>query len=288
MKKLLYCAVFCITAFFMVSLFSCKAKEPRVSLKTDIDSLSYAYGISFTQGLDQFINQMGIEEANLKDFYNGFIEVSKIDKSNKKANARVAGIIAGKQVLLDWFPNVNLHLFGPDSTATESLDKSQFIAGFLAAAQNKHLYISQETAQMYVQMKSQEVQNRANEPLKAENLAFLENNKTKPGVIALPSGLQYKVEKEGKGRKPTAENEVKVKYRGTDINGDEFDKNDEAVFGLDRVIAGWTEGIQLMSVGSKYTLYVPYDLGYGEGGYPPNIKPYATLIFDVELLDIVK
>ena len=287
MKKLLYFAVFCLTAFSYVSLFSCKAKAPRVNLQTDIDSLSYAYGISVAQGIDQYFQQMKIEDANLDDFYKGFQKGSEMNKNDKRAIAHMLGVGIGKQVSVDMFSNINENLFGPDSTATQSLNRSQFLTGFIAAAQNKHLFMEVEVASVYTQTKGEEIQNRLNEKLKTENLAFLENNKTKEGVIVLPSGLQYKVEKEGSGPKPVAEDQVKVKYRGTNIHGKEFDNNDEAVFELNRVIPGWTEGIQLMSVGSKYILYVPYDIAYGERGMRPDIEPYATLIFEVELLDIV-
>jgi FKBP-type peptidyl-prolyl cis-trans isomerase FklB len=224
----------------------------------------------------------------MDDFYQGFMEGSKLKNDDKKAIARFVGFTAGKQVAVDFFANINMSIFGPDSTAAQSMSKQQFLAGFLAAAQNKHLYIEKDMAQIFAQTKGQEIQNKANEHLKTENFAFLESNKTKEGVITLPSGLQYKVEKEGAGPKPTAEDEIKVNYRGTDIHGIEFENNKDAVFGLSYVIAGWTEGFQLMPVGSKYILYIPYDLGYGEGGNPPVIKPYATLIFEVELLEIVK
>jgi len=288
MKKLIYFAVFCFAALIFVSLFSCKAKSPRVNLQTDIDSLSYAYGVFYSQGLDDYLqNQQGYEGAALDEFFKGFSKGSSFNDKNKKNAANMEGLLIGKQ-LMDALKNVNANLFGPDSTASQSLSKTQFLAGFIASAQNKHLYISKEIAPGYVQTKSEEVQNRANESLKIENLAFLENNKTKEGVIVLPSGLQYKVEKEGSGPKPKATDQVKVNYRGSDIYGKEFEKNDEAVFEVDKVIPGWTEGIQLMSVGSKYTLYIPYDIAYGERGMRPDIEPYATLIFELELLDIVK
>jgi len=284
----MYFAACCMAAFVVVSLFSCSEKAQKVTLKTEIDSLSYAYGVMYANGLDRYLqDQQGYDGAAMDEFFKGFSEGSKVNAKDKKVSARFEGKIIGKQ-LMDMFSGINGGLFGPDSTATESMDKSLFLSGFISAAQNKHLYIPQESVQMYVQMKGNEIQNRANEPLRVSNLAFLDNNKTKEGVVVLPSGLQYKVEKEGKGRKPTAENEVKVKYKGTDIYGVVFDQNDETVFPLGSVIQGWTEGIQLMSIGSIYTFYIPYYLGYGEMGNPPGIKPYATLIFEVELLDIMK
>jgi FKBP-type peptidyl-prolyl cis-trans isomerase FklB len=132
----------------------------------------------------------------------------------------------------------------------------------------------------------------AAEPNKKEGQAFLEANKSKPGVVTLPSGLQYKVIKEGTGPKPAATDKVKVHYHGTLINGKVFDSSVERgepiTFGVSEVIAGWTEALQLMPVGSKWQLFIPSDLGYGDAGAGNDIQPGSTLLFDVELLDIVK
>ena len=285
MKKLMSFAALCFAALIIVSLFSCSAKTPQANLKTDIDSLSYALGVNYAQGLDGYLQNQGYKGAVLDEFYKGFSEGSKVNKKDKKAVARIEGMMIGKQ-LMDMYGSVNGNLFGPDSIATGSLDKEQFLAGFLAAAQNKKMLITKESAEMFAQTKSAAIQEKANEKLKTENQVFLDNNKTKEGVTTLPSGLQYKVEKEGAGPKPAATDTVVVKYKGTTIAGKIFDSNDKATFLLNRVIPGWTEGIQLMSVGSEYTLYIPYDLAYGERGQRPDIEPYATLIFDVELLDI--
>ena len=124
-----------------------------------------------------------------------------------------------------------------------------------------------------------------------EGRVFLANNKTRPGIITTKSGLQYEVLKEGTGKKPKATDKVRCHYEGTLINGQVFDssykRNEPAVFGLNQVIAGWTEGVQLMSEGAKYRFYIPYLLGYGESGAGDMIPPYATLIFDVELIDVL-
>lgn len=123
-----------------------------------------------------------------------------------------------------------------------------------------------------------------------EGKKFLEENAKKEGVSVTPSGLQYKVITEGSGAKPKATDSVVVHYRGTTIDGKEFDssyKRGEPIsFPLGGVIAGWTEGLQLMPIGSKYELYIPYNLAYGERGAGGVIAPYATLIFEVELLDV--
>lgn len=121
---------------------------------------------------------------------------------------------------------------------------------------------------------------------------FLEENKKRTGVVVLPSGLQYEVIKTGEGEKPAASDKVTTHYHGTFIDGKVFDSSVErgqpAQFPVNRVIAGWTEALQLMSVGSKWKLFIPYHLAYGEKGYPPKIPPYSALVFEVELISIDK
>jgi FKBP-type peptidyl-prolyl cis-trans isomerase len=145
-----------------------------------------------------------------------------------------------------------------------------------------------------LQQKAQEKIQIAMKVAGAENVkkgqAFLDANKEKDGVKETASGLQYKVITEGDGAKPVATDKVKVHYSGTLIDGTEFDssykRNQPAEFRLDQVIKGWTEGLQLMTVGSKYELYIPSGLAYGPNA-PPSIGPDQTLIFTVELLDII-
>jgi FKBP-type peptidyl-prolyl cis-trans isomerase FklB len=126
----------------------------------------------------------------------------------------------------------------------------------------------------------------------AENEAFLSKNKEKPGVIETPSGLQYEVIKMGTGSKPTESSTVKVHYVGTLIDGTQFDssleRNEPVQFPVSGVIQGWTEALQLMPVGSKFKLYIPEKLAYGSSQAGADIKPFSTLIFEVELLEIVQ
>jgi len=141
-----------------------------------------------------------------------------------------------------------------------------------------------------VQQKQQEKMQQAAEGNKKEGDAFLSANKGKEGIIALPSGLQYKILKEGTGPKPAATDSVVCNYRGTLINGKEFDSSYKAgqpvTFPVNGVIKGWTEALQLMPVGSKWQLFIPADLAYGDRGAGADIGPGATLIFEVELLSI--
>lgn len=144
-----------------------------------------------------------------------------------------------------------------------------------------------ETLQAY----QTELRAKMQEKSKQEGAAFLAENGKKPGVVTLPSGLQYKVITAGTGPKPTAADSVTCHYRGTFLDGREFDssysRNKPAVFPVRGVIAGWTEALQLMPVGSKWQLVVPFELAYGAGGNPGGrIPPYSTLVFEVELLGI--
>lgn len=127
--------------------------------------------------------------------------------------------------------------------------------------------------------------------MREEGEAFLKMNASAEGVVTLPSGLQYKVLKEGTGKKPSASSQVRCHYEGTLLNGVKFDssydRGEPAVFGLNQVIRGWTEGVQLMAEGAKYEFYIPYDLAYGEHGAPGAIPPYAALKFIVELVEVL-
>ncbi|MCI5876120.1 MAG: FKBP-type peptidyl-prolyl cis-trans isomerase [Prevotella sp.] len=126
---------------------------------------------------------------------------------------------------------------------------------------------------------------------KAKGEAYLKANADKEGVVTLPSGLQYQVLREGNGKQPKATDRVRCHYEGMLIDGTLFDssiqRGEPAVFGLNQVIAGWTEGVQLMKEGAKYRFFIPYNLGYGERGAGQQIPPYSALVFDVELIDVL-
>ena len=153
---------------------------------------------------------------------------------------------------------------------------------------------AQQIVQEYFAKKEQALNAERAEAGKAAKEAgekYLAENAKKEGVITLPSGLQYQVLKEGNGKKPTAKDSVKCHYEGFLIDGTVFDssvqRGEPAVFGLQQVIAGWTEGLQLMSEGGKYRFFIPYRLAYGEGGAGSSIPPFAALIFDVELIEVM-
>lgn len=138
--------------------------------------------------------------------------------------------------------------------------------------------------------KQQAAAAEAGKAAKAAGEAFLAENGKKDGVVTLPSGLQYQVLKEGNGKKPSATDQVVCHYEGTLIDGTVFDssyqRNQPATFGLNQVIPGWTEGVQLMQEGAKYRFFIPYNLAYGERGAGAQIPPFAALVFDVELIEV--
>lgn len=147
--------------------------------------------------------------------------------------------------------------------------------------------VNDAEAQQLVAEFFQEQEQKQAAAAKAEGENFLADNAKKEGVVTLPSGLQYKVLREGNGKKPSATDVVECDYEGTLINGQVFDssyrRGERASFPLNQVIAGWTEGLQLMQEGAKYRFFIPYNLAYGERGAGQSIPPYAALIFDVEL-----
>ena len=184
------------------------------------------------------------------------------------------------------------------SSGIQSINFEDFTAGLKAVLTGADPAVSfQEASQLLdkyfadLEKKQQAEAAAKGAAIREEGEIFLADNSKKEGVVLLPSGLQYKVIKEGTGKKPKATDKVKCHYEGTFTDGRKFDssydRNEPAVFGLNQVIAGWTEGLQLMSEGSKYELYIPYTLGYGENGAPGAIPPYSALKFVVELIEVL-
>jgi FKBP-type peptidyl-prolyl cis-trans isomerase len=169
------------------------------------------------------------------------------------------------------------------------LNMDLIIAAFSNVLRGNEPLIARETATEFVQTYYMRAIREKNE---GEGIAFLAANKKEKGVVTLPSGLQYLILTKGTGAKPAAENQVKVNYEGFLLDGTKFDssidRGEPATFGVNQVIPGWTEALQLMPVGSKWKLFIPSDLAYGAQGAGQFIPPYSTLIFEVELLEIVK
>ena len=172
----------------------------------------------------------------------------------------------------------------------DHLNKEDFDEALHASFEGRKTEMTPEEAQKLLQEYLQEL-NKKNEAIAREaGDKFLEANRQNPGVHVTSSGLQYVVEKEGTGKQPTATSEVTVHYTGKLLDGTVFDssinRGEPTTFPLNRVIPGWTEGLQLMKEGAKYTFFIPSDLAYGPAGIPNVIPPHSTLIFDVELISV--
>ncbi|HET6935004.1 MAG TPA: FKBP-type peptidyl-prolyl cis-trans isomerase, partial [Candidatus Angelobacter sp.] len=187
---------------------------------------------------------------------------------------------------------IGMQVGGTISRQGIEVDPNVLLEGLKDAMAGKPIMTEEDVRATMMQLQSDMLakQKQAGEANKKEGEAFLAANKAKPGVVTLPDGLQYTVVKEGTGPKPTASDTVTVNYRGTLINGKEFDssykRGEPAKFPVNGVIKGWTEALQLMPVGSKWQLFIPADLAYGERGAGADIAPNSTLIFEVELLSI--
>ena len=172
------------------------------------------------------------------------------------------------------------------------LNVDAFAEGFVSGMYGEEAKLSVEDIREFVNAYFTAAQAKEGEANKVVGEEFLAENAKKEGIKTTESGLQYEVLTQGDGAKPAATDKVKVNYHGTLIDGTVFDssvdRGEPAEFGVNQVIPGWTEALQLMSVGSKYKLYIPYTIAYGERGAGKSIKPFSTLIFEVELLDIIK
>ena len=235
-----------------------------------------------------------INAPKLNEFIRGMKDAINLDEQSAYAHGLSIGVQFSQQML----PQFNTMLYGEDSDTKANTD--QLLSGLVSTLKNQGLAISKTEANDLVQSEFDKAQEQQmahqEEDLKsqyksaiAEGDAFLAENAKREEVVTLPSGLQYEVLTEGSGAIPTASDKVKVHYHGTLIDGTVFDSSVErgepTSFGVTQVIAGWTEALQLMPVGSKWRLYVPYDLAYGSADRG-EIKPYSNLIFDVELIGI--
>lgn len=177
------------------------------------------------------------------------------------------------------------------SNGLDGLDYKKLAKGIEDLMEGAQPEMSIEEAQAIINTYFQELQNKAFEANIAEGKKFLAENAAREGVVTLESGLQYEVLTAGNGATPKASDTVKVHYHGTLLSGDVFDssvkRGEPATFGVTQVIRGWVEALQLMSVGSKWKLFIPSDLAYGAQGAGQSIAPHTTLVFEVELIDIV-
>lgn len=252
------------------------------------DSLSYAAGMNATRGLEEYLSsQLGVSKEQLPDFLNGLKEgISK--RKEISFSAYTAGLQIAAQVERSMLPNIQKQFKGTSA----DIDEDLFFKGFVDALKQDTSFMKPEAAQTYFAKKQQQLVEQRNEAVKVAGEKFLAANKKKPGVVTLPSGLQYKILVKGNGAKPGKDDQVKVVYEGRTIDGKVFDSTarhgtESDTFGVGRLIKGWTEALLLMPVGSKWEIYIPQELAYGARGAGNDIEPYSPLIFTLELQGIV-
>lgn len=259
--------------------------EP-VILTTTSDSLSYAAGKTATDGLLPYLQQqLHVDTAYMDDFTKGFEEAfNKVD--DPKYLAYMAGSQIAQMAKQRILPSMQNNFEGSDIKLSEEL----FNKGFIASLKNDNSVYADSTARKLFVSRSEAIKKAQEAEYKAKNEAWLKDNATKEGVKTTESGLQYKVITQGTGAKPQKTDKVVVKYEGKMIDGTVFDSSykrnpQTSTFRCDQVIKGWTEALTMMPVGSKWELYIPENLAYGER-QAGQIKPYSTLIFTVELENI--
>ena len=290
MKSLKFMAVMAIAA---ATFSSCgNSSAPKADLKTDVDSMSYAIGYVQSQYMRQAIEQgQVIDTTYMDEFVKGVNEGVNAGDDKKKA-AYIIGLQVGQQISGQLLKGINNEVYGGDSTKTISL--KNLLAGFITGVTGKKGIMTPETANMVAQTKMQEIKTKTMAKQYGANKAagerLLAANKKKPGVVTLPSGLQYKVIKEGKGAIPTDTTQVKVQYEGRTIDGQVFEssyKSDGPITMTPKqMIPGWTEALTHMPEGSVWEVYIPQNLAYGERQAGDKIKPFSALIFKIELVKV--
>lgn len=287
MKKLSFLAIAAITA---ATLASCGKSTPKASLKSEVDSLTYAIGMAQTEGLTEYLTRQGVDTTYIKEFVKGLNEGASAGDDKKKA-AYFAGIMIGQQVGNQMYEGINRQIYGDDST--QSISKKNLMAGFISGVTGKKGLMTMSEAQMYAQTKMEAVKAKAMEAQYGENKkageAFLAANAKKEGVKTLPGGVQYKVIKEGNGAIPADTSMVKVHYEGKTVDGKVFDssygRKEPTTFRANQVIKGWTEALVHMPAGSVWEVYIPQEKAYGAQN-AGNIKPFSALIFKIELIEV--
>jgi len=288
MKKLSIVAAMAIVA---AGFTACGNGAPKASLKSDVDSMSYAIGMAQTQGLKEYlVDRLGVDTTYISEFIKGLNEGANAGDNKKKA-AYYAGIQIGQQISNQMVKGINHEVFGEDSTKTISM--KNFMAGFISGTTGKQGLMTIDQAQTVAQTKMQEIKAREMEKTyganKEEGEKFLAANAKKEGVKTLESGVQYRVIKEGSGAIPADTSLVKVHYEGRLLNDSVFDssyKRGEPIkLRCNQTIKGWTDAMVHMPAGSIWEVYIPQDLAYGEREQGI-IKPFSVLVFKIELLEV--
>ncbi|MBR4160351.1 MAG: FKBP-type peptidyl-prolyl cis-trans isomerase [Bacteroidaceae bacterium] len=292
MKKISYFAAVALAAV----MASCNTNStPTANIKSDVDSLCYSIGISQSEGLKDYLAmRMGVDTTYMNEFIQGLNDGANAG-DDKKKQAYYAGLQIGQQVATQMIPGLNHQLFGEDST--KYIGQNNFMAGFVAGINNDTTIMTSEFAIEFTEKKFEEIKKAQIDEQYGSNKKageeFMAEIAKKEGVKQIEnSGVYYEVITEGKGKIATDTSLVEVKYEGTLIDGTVFDGNmtskDPITFRANQVIPGWTMALTHMPAGSKWKVYIPQDMAYGEREAGDKIKPYSTLIFVIDLISVDK
>ena len=279
-----------VVLLLMISSFNCISAQQAIDQKV-INEMTYNIGMAQTQGLKEYlVNSLDVD----LDFFSSFVKGLKdgVDQAkSKEKNAYYAGIQIGNQIANRMIPGINKEVFG--DSINIRIPVSEFMRGFFAGLDASTTDLDDASAKaqnMISQVKSDRMLALYSDN-KIAGEKFLEQNEVKAGVKVLPSGLQYKVLRRGTGRIPKETDLVKVHYEGKTIDGVTFDssykRGEPAKLRPNQLIAGWTEALTKMPVGSIWEVFIPQDLAYG-ANEQSNIKPFSVLVFKVELIAIEK
>lgn len=291
MKKILLLALLIVMGATLSTTEAKKKKDKKqkatpVALQSVEDSLCYATGIQMTNGLIPFlIGQKGVDTTYLYKFIEGFEAAMAKENNADELTAYAAGIDVAKMMTTSMLSSAKRNLSG----MVDSLNIDMMAKGFVDALKKDHTVFNDSTAQHFVTVHKEQQALK----IKEDGENFLKENGQQPDVVTLPSGLQYKVLRQGTGAVAGPNDKVEVKYEGRLINGTVFDSSytrtpQTTTFSPSQVIKGWTEALTIMPEGSMWELYIPYNLAYGERGAGADIPPYSTLIFKVEVEKVTK
>lgn len=291
MKKILLLALLIVMGATVSTTEAKKKKDKKqkatpVALQSVEDSLCYATGIQMTNGLIPYlIGQKGVDTTYLYKFIEGFEAAIAKENNADELTAYAAGIDVAKMMTTSMLSSAKRNLSG----MVDSLNIDMMAKGFVDALKKDHTVFNDSTAQHFVTVHKEQQALK----IKEDGENFLKKNGQQPDVVTLPSGLQYKVLRQGTGAVAGPNDKVEVKYEGRLINGTVFDSSytrtpQTTTFSPSQVIKGWTEALTIMPEGSMWELYIPYNLAYGERGAGADIPPYSTLIFKVEVEKVTK
>ena len=291
MKKILLLALLFVMGATLSTTEAKKKKDKKqtatpVVLQSVEDSLCYATGIQMTNGLIPYlIGQKGVDTTYLYKFIEGFEAAIAKENNADELTAYAAGIDVAKMMTTSMLSSAKRNLSG----MVDSLNIDMMAKGFVDALKKDHTVFNDSTAQHFVTVHKEQQALK----IKEDGENFLKENGQQSDVVTLPSGLQYKVLRQGTGAVAGPNDKVEVKYEGRLINGTVFDSSytrtpQTTTFSPSQVIKGWTEALTIMPEGSMWELYIPYNLAYGERGAGADIPPYSTLIFKVEVEKVTK